>query len=277
MILLQSPISSTNGTYISLLGAIGMLILAIGLVVFIVFHQRKVIKYQMQLQKLEEEQQKILLNASIRWQEEERQRIAADLHDDAGPLLATARLYLNENLIHQDPATQLQSIFNAKQIIDDTIQLIRNISHSLMPPTLKNFGLESAVNDLFQKISGSGSINASSRFHDYRIRLKPEQELLIFRVIQELVNNILKHSHSSFLHITQNYYENKFYIRIHHDGRGLTQSDFDKLNKSAMGLGLKNIQSRMRVLHGNIHFEKDLSQTYFKVTLEIPVDFELLN
>ena len=136
---------------ILLLGSAGMLVLAVGLVVFIVFHQRKVIRYQMQLQKMEEEQQKILLNASIRWQEEERQRIAADLHDDAGPLLATARLYLNENLIHQEVSVQLQSIFNAKQIIDDTIQLIRNISHSLMPPTLKNFGLESAVNDLFQK------------------------------------------------------------------------------------------------------------------------------
>ena len=68
-----------------------------------------------------------------------RQRLAADLHDDAGPLLATARLYLNENLVNQDKATQLQSIFQARQIIDDTIQLVRNISHSLMPPTLKNF------------------------------------------------------------------------------------------------------------------------------------------
>jgi signal transduction histidine kinase len=86
--------------------------------------------------------------------------LQADLHDDAGPLLATARLYLNENLVNLDKTTQLQSIYNAKQIIDDTIQLIRNISHSLMPPTLKNFGLESAVNDLFQKISGSGSMNA---------------------------------------------------------------------------------------------------------------------
>jgi signal transduction histidine kinase len=83
-------------------GTLGMLVLAIGLVVFIVFHQRRVIRYQLQLQKMEEEQQKILLNASIRWQEEERQRIAADLHDDAGPLLATARLYLNENLFKQD-------------------------------------------------------------------------------------------------------------------------------------------------------------------------------
>ena len=276
MIFLQSVPNSPGMSNVLFFGTIGMLILAIGLVVFIVFHQRRVIKYQMQLQKMEDEQQKILLNASIRWQEEERQRIAADLHDDAGPLLATARLYLNENLVHQDINTQLQSIYNAKQIIDDTIQLIRNISHSLMPPTLKNFGLESAVNDLFQKISGSGTINASCRFHDYRNRLRPEQELLIFRVIQELVNNILKHSNASFIHITHNYNDSKFFIRIHHDGRGITQADFDKLNKSAAGLGLKNIQSRMRVLQGNINFEKDMSQTYFKVTLEIPVDMDNL-
>jgi two-component system, NarL family, sensor kinase len=276
MILLQSIPGNPGMSEVLFFGTIGMLILAIGLVVFIVFHQRKVIKYQMQLQRMEDEQQKILLNASIRWQEEERQRIAADLHDDAGPLLATARLYLNENLVHQDINTQLQSIYNAKSIIDDTIQLIRNISHSLMPPTLKNFGLESAVNDLFQKISGSGSIHASSRFHDYRRRLQPEQELLVFRMIQELVNNILKHSNASFIHITQNYSDNKFYIRIHHDGRGITQADFEKLNKSAAGLGLKNIQSRMKVLQGNIHFEKDMSQTYFKVTLEVPVDMDSL-
>lgn len=253
------------------IGTLGMLLLAIALVVFIVFHQRKVIKYQMQLQKMEEEQQKILLNASIRWQEEERQRIAADLHDDAGPLLATARLYLNENLLKQDMSTQLQSIYNAKQIIDDTIQLIRNISHSLMPPTLKNFGLESAVNDLFQKISGTGAINASSRFHDYRQRLVPEQELLVFRVVQELINNVLKHSNASFMHITQNIQDGRFYLRLHHDGRGITQDDFQKMNKSSLGLGLKNIQSRIKVLQGNINFEKDISQTYFKITIDIPV------
>jgi signal transduction histidine kinase len=117
-------------------------------------------------------------------------------------------------------------------------------------------------------------IDSTSNSSAARTRLRPEQELLIFRVIQELVNNILKHSNASFIHITQNYNDDKFYIRIHHDGRGITQSDFDKLNKSAMGLGLKNIQSRIRVLQGNINFEKDMSQTYFKVTLEIPVDVE---
>ena len=118
-------------------------------------------------------------------------------------------------------------------------------------------------------------MNASSRFHDYRERLKPETELILFRVIQEFVNNILKHSNSSFIHLTQNTSGNKFFIRMHHDGRGLTQSDFEKLNKSNVGLGLKNIQSRLKVLHGKIFFEKDMSQTYYKVTIEILKDEEM--
>lgn len=261
-----------SASTVLLLGTAGMVVLVVSIILFIIMHQRRVLRFQNKIAHMEQEQQRILLNASIKLQEEERQRLAADLHDDAGPLLATARLYLNENLVNQDKATQLQAIFQARQIIDDTIQLVRNISHSLMPPTLKNFGLESAVNDLFQKISGSGTINASSRFHEYKERLKEEKELIIFRVVQELINNILKHSNSSFIHLTQNVHADKFYLRIHHDGRGIVQSDFDKLNKSNVGLGLKNITSRMRLVQGSINFEKDISQTYYKVTIELPKD-----
>lgn len=255
-------------------GTFGMLLLTIALIVFIIFHQRRVIRYQIKMQQMEAEQQKVLLRASIKLQEEERQRIAADLHDDAGPLLATARLYLTENLVNQDKAQQLQSIFSAKQIIDETIQLIRNISHSLMPPTLKNFGLESAVNDFFQKINGSGSLNVNCRFHDYKVRLRAEKELIVFRVIQELINNILKHSNSSFIHLTQHKGEENMLIRLHHDGRGLTQEDFVRLSKSNVGLGLKNIQSRLKVIHGEILYEEDTAQSFYKVTIDIPRDPE---
>lgn len=273
MIFLQATTGAPPGSnYIMLLGTLGMISLTLGIVFFVIFHQRKVTRFNAELKKLEEDKQQILLNASIKFQEEERNRIAADLHDDVGPLLATARLYLNENMINQEPASQLQSIFSAKQIIDDAIQLIRNISHSMMPPTLKNFGLESAMSDLFQKINGSGSLNASVRFHDYRTRLKLEQELLIFRIIQELVNNIIKHSNAGFIHLTQNATATHSYLRLHHDGHGIIQSEFDKLNQVGTGLGLKNIASRIKVLNGRIFFEIDPSHTYFKVTIEIPKD-----
>ena len=269
MFFLQAT-SNSDVSKLMFIGSVGMITLAIGIIVFVVMHQRKVIRYHIQMKKLEAEKQQMFLNASIRFQEEERQRIAADLHDDAGPLLATARLYLNENLVNQEKAQQLQSIFSAKQILDDAILLIRNISHSLMPPTLRNFGLESASTDLFQKINGSGSLNASARFHDYRERLNVEQELLIFRIIQELINNVIKHSNAGFIHLTQNATPTHLYIRLHHDGKGIVQAEFDKLNQVSQGLGLKNIASRINVLNGRIFFELDNSHTYYKVTLEVP-------
>lgn len=271
MIFLQATTGAGSGSnYIMLLGTLGMVSLTLGIVFFVIFHQRKVTRFNMDLKKLEEDKQQALLNASIKFQEEERNRIAADLHDDVGPLLATARLYLNENIINQEPAAQLQSIFSAKQIIDDAIQLIRNISHSMMPPTLKNFGLESALSDLFQKINGSGNLNASVRFHDYRTRIKLEQELHIFRVVQELVNNIMKHSNAGFIHLTQNANATHSYFRLHHDGQGIIQTEFDRLNHTSGGLGLKNIASRVKVLNGRILFEIDPSHTYYKVTIEVP-------
>jgi two-component system, NarL family, sensor kinase len=276
MIFLQAATSTASGfNYIMLFGTLAMLSLTLGIVFFVIFHQRKVTRFNAELKKMEDEKQQALLNASIKFQEEERNRIAADLHDDVGPLLATARLYLNENIIHQEPASQLQSVFSAKQIIDDAIQLIRNISHSMMPPTLKNFGLESAMSDLFQKINGSGTLNASVRFHDYRTRLKLDQELLIFRIVQELINNIIKHSNAGFIHLTQNANATHSYFRLHHDGKGLLQEDFERLSHTSSGLGLKNITSRVRVLNGRIFFEIDPSHTYYKVTIEIPKDATL--
>jgi two-component system, NarL family, sensor kinase len=273
MFLLQAANNSNSQMYTVLfMGTLGMLVLTVGLVMFIIFHQRRVIRYQLRLQEIEQEQQKILLKASIESQEEERQRIAADLHDDAGPLLATARLYLNDNLVQQDKETQRESIALTREIIDDAIQLIRGISHSLMPPTLKNFGLESAVNDIFHKLNGSGSLEASSQFYDYDDRLNTEKELNVFRVIQELINNILKHSHPSFIRLSQTKKGNTFVLWMEHDGKGLVQSDFERLNKSKSGLGLKNISSRMKVAQGTIYFEKDPSEAHYKVTLEVPGD-----
>jgi two-component system, NarL family, sensor kinase len=260
------------GGRMMMIGTTVMVLLGIAIVLFAVMHQRKVNKLNDDIERIEEEKRVALLKASIQFQEEERQRISSDLHDDAGPLLATVRLYLNDNLVNQERAQQIQSIFSAKQIIDEAITLIRNISHKLMPPTLKNFGLESATSDLFQKINGSGVIKATSRFHEYKDRLTSESEMLAFRVVQELVNNIIKHSNAGFIHLTQNINGDNLFLRIHHDGKGLLQPEFERLSYVGKGLGLKNINSRMKVLNGKITFEIDESLTYYKVTVEMPKD-----
>jgi two-component system, NarL family, sensor kinase len=270
MFFLQSLFDTGISGKSLLFGTGVMIIFALLLIVLVAFHQKRIVNFHKKLARIEEERQTAMLKASIQFQEEERQNIASDLHDDAGPLLATVRLYLNDNFVNQDKAQQIQAIYSAKQIIDEAIGLIRNISHGLMPPTLKNFGLESATNDLFQKVNGSGVIKTSARFHDYKERLTPEQEMLAFRVIQELVNNIIKHSNAGFIHLTENVSNQTYFIRIHHDGKGIIQTEFDKLAYTGKGLGLKNISSRMKVLQGKISFDIDESQTYYKITIEIP-------
>jgi two-component system, NarL family, sensor kinase len=247
-----------------------MLTLTFVLIGFLIYYQRNIYRVNKKVKRLKEDKEASMIRASIKFQEDERNRIAADLHDDAGPLLATIRLYLNEGLIHKEKSAQLQSILSARQIVDDTIGLIRNISHSLMPPTLKNFGLESAATNLYEKINESGKIAATARFNDYEKRMEAEREMLAFRVIQELVNNIIKHSNAGFIHLVQNRISDIIYIIIQHDGKGIVQSEFDKLLFESEGLGLKNIENRMRVLGGRVKFEVGKDDGVYKITMSIP-------
>ncbi len=238
---------------------------------FVVYYQRNVIKANENLRRMEADKRASLIRASIKFQEDERNRIAADLHDDAGPLLATIRLYLNETMLTKNKADLHKSILSARQIVDDTIALIRNISHSLLPPTLKNFGLDSGVANLYQKINNSGKIATTVTFNDYDERLSPERELLCFRVIQEVVNNVIKHSYVSFIHLIQTRIGENIYIIIQHDGKGIVQSEFDKLLFESKGLGLKNIENRMHVLGGRISFEVGKDDKVYKTTIEVPM------
>ncbi|MCX8020758.1 MAG: hypothetical protein N2747_09720 [Chitinophagaceae bacterium] len=135
--------------------------------------------------------------------------------------------------------------------------------------------MKSAIRELFKKISGSGIVKASYRFHEYRERLAIEKELILFRIIQELINNILKHSGASFIHLIHNIHGPLFFMQIHHDGMGIVQADFDRLNISNTGLCLKNITTRISLQNGKIIFEKDILQMYYKVYIEIPVNYEI--
>lgn len=253
-----------------LTGPVALLLLAAALVFVFIFYQRRVKKFNVQLMALEKKQQQLLLDASLRYQEEERKRLSANLHDDAGPLLATARLYLNDQLLEQDKNTQAQTISMARSILDEAIDLVRSISHDLIPPTLRNFGLHSAINDLVKKINGAGVVIATANFTSYEKRYSEEKEMIIYRIVLELLNNVLKHSQATFIDIEQLWHQRQYRLLISHDGEGLTQQNFERLKSQPEGMGLKNIAGRIRLLEGSIQFEKESNKEIYAIKISIP-------
>ena len=249
---------------------IALLLLVAVLLFVLLFYQRRIRSVNAKLLALEKKQQQLLLDASLRYQEEERKKLSANLHDDAGPLLATARLYLNDQLLEQDKATQAQTIAMTRSILDEAIGLVRSISHDLIPPTLKNFGLHSAIHDLVKKINGAGVVTASASFVTHEKRYSEEKEMIIYRIVLELLNNILKHSNASFIDVEQVWHQQQYRLLISHDGDGLTQEIFERLNTEREGMGLKNIAGRIRLLEGSIHFEKEPGKNIYAIKIVIP-------
>lgn len=240
---------------------LALLLLAVALLTLLFFHRIRVRNFNTQL---------LLLEASIRYQEEERKKLSANLHDDAGPLLATARLYLNDQLLQQDRESQAQTIATARSIIDEAIELVRSISHEQLPPTLKNFGLHSAIKDLVRKIDGAGVVSATVQFNPFEKRYTEDKEMMIYRIVLELLNNILKHSRASFIDIEQRWHHDRYLLLLLHDGKGLTQPTFDELSHQSGGIGLKNIAGRIRLLQGSIHFAKEANKDVYSIKISIP-------
>ncbi len=262
----------TNISGLMIIVTLVMLIMAVSIVFFILFHQRRVIKYQLNLQKLREGQQKLLLRAAIESEEKERKRIAGDLHDEVGASLATVRLYLMQSGKEASLERVNATTANAKQILDDIIQKVRQISHQLSPETLKEFGLQEALGNLAAKVTASGAIAMECRTEGAIPRLSPDKELAVFRIAQELLNNTLKHAGATHISLTIRARAESLKFLMQDDGRGFDQQSFETLKSSPNGLGLKNIQSRVNILNASINFgERKEGQQGTRMVLEIPI------
>src|ERR1051326_8223352 len=145
-----------NITSILIAGTIVMLLLVFVIIFFVIIHQRKVIKYQLELKQINEEQQKKLIQAAVQSEEAERKRISAELHDDVGALLSTVKLYLNQiqpgDLKDENKVGALR---DSKELLNDTVQTVRNLSSNLQPATIKDFGLLSTLQNFCDKLNNS--------------------------------------------------------------------------------------------------------------------------
>lgn len=259
-----------NTVTIVILGVSAMLLMAMGVIMFVVLYQRRVIQSQIEIERINREKQQEMMNASIQSEEQERMRIAAELHDDIAPTLASVKLYLSAALLKENETDRDGFMLQSKTLLDESLQKIRDIAHKLQPSTLYYLGLQVSLQALADMINNSGGLEVTYTAKHPLPRFHENTELSLYRVTQELINNIIKHAHAHLVAIETSIADGQVYLTISHNGTGITQQLYEELVYKKGAIGLKNIVTRLKSIEGAIHFEQ-VSVSLFTITIQAPI------
>jgi two-component system NarL family sensor kinase len=258
-----------NITYLVIVGIAVMLLMVVSILLAVIYNQRKKNQHRMTLDKLREQQQNQLIEAAVRSEEMERHRIAETLHDEVGAILSSAKLHLlgikSEVLDNKDQRLHEKG----KELLNDVIQKVRGISHNLHSNILKEFGLNEAIRHFIKKITEGTVIKATTDLDDDYKTQNADDDISMYRIVQELVNNILKYANASECKLSSTLEGNELDLVIFHNGNGLTQEQFEEMRYQKEGLGLKNIQNRIILLKGTIQFER--ANDGYRIRIHVPV------
>jgi len=246
-------------------------IIALGLLVITLFllYSRYLLKQKNKYQSQVNKQQTVLFNAVVSAQDNERKRIAQDIHDSLGSVLSAAKLNLSglEDDKSRFTNAQKEKYETALGLLDDASSELRNISHNLMPATLLKLGLIAALQNLFDKISVTG-VHINFTAHEVKDRLEEAIEISIYRIILELVNNVVKHAGATDVTVQLIKYPSYINITVEDNGRGFI---YDQTAAGTKGMGLNSISSRVEYLKGTMDI--DLGKgTGTTVMIDIPLD-----
>lgn len=211
-------------------------------------------KYRLKVKGEQEKRliQKEAYTAVVNAEEVERKRIAMELHDGLGQLLSAARLNVSvlEDVANEDDK---QVVENAELLIDQAITDLRNISHNLMPSALIRLGLIPALNDMAAKINSSKQINMMVSAEGISQRLPESFEIALYRVVQEAVNNILKHAGATVIQVNLAKEDDILKLEISDNGKGMPEN----AEKNSKGIGWEDIRSRVSLFNGNMKLYSD--------------------
>ena len=232
------------------------LLMAMVLVLFFYFSRKKIIQKEIEKKNMEISYQKELLHSILVTQEEERKRIAQDLHDAISSKLNIVSL--NSHLLTAKDLSKTEIEEISTNIINLTTKALdssRRIAHDLLPPVLEKFGLHAGIEELCFEINSAKSIEIEYKNNVHFDEADIFKHLHVFRIIQELFNNSIKHGKSTKITLSFEEKNGFVYCMFSDNGKG-----FDlKKTENQKGLGMKNIESRVSFLGGdiNIHSEID--------------------
>jgi two-component system, NarL family, sensor kinase len=230
-----------------LFGGLAMVVLA--LFVLIYLRQRaakeKIIAAQ-KIRQLEDEKKMMGVKLLVEGQEEERKRIATELHDGLGVLLSATKMQIA--LLSDKNPEHKEMVDKAARMLEQASGDVRKISHNMMPGLLTKLGFFEAVEDLFENIADSGEMNAVCSITGEQDRLAENKEIMLYRIVQEMVNNSLKHAKAGNIDLQISVLTGLLDLKYSDDGKGF---DFNQKLESD-SIGLKSIQSRVDFLNGKL-------------------------
>lgn len=239
---------------IILIAILVLLLMAVALVLFFFFSRKKIIAAELEKANLALSYQKDLLHSTIETQEEERKRIAQDLHDAISAKLNVVSLSTNVlidgKLAKEEQAHTLQHILS---VTTKTLESSRRLAHNLLPPILENFGLQAAIEELCDEFISSKKVKVNYEIK-YKDLLSKSNELHIFRIIQELLNNSVRHGKAENIRLKINETNEQLDLEYSDDGKGF---DIKSVNKNK-GIGLRNIESRVEILDGKLSYYSEI-------------------
>lgn len=197
------------------------------------------------------------MHAMIEGQEAERERVAKDLHDSLGGLLSTVKLQFDSLENKLEDVTNFKNYQNANRLLDTACQEVRDIARNMQPSSLLNLGLVAAVGDLINRIDDPDQRTIDFQHYGLENKLENTVALTVYRLVQELLNNSIKHSQAKEILIQLTRKENEFIIMVEDDGVGFDVEGVEK------GMGTENILSRVNYLKGDlsVHSEKEKGTT----------------
>ncbi len=228
-------------------GILIMIALALVVLIYSGRAQHKILTQRMQAQAAEIRHQQELVQRNLATQEEERKRIAGNLHDDIGSKLGVLHLAFHRLRRSENHTGQYAALYEEIDgLIAATLETTRRISHELLPPTLEDFGILEALEELCEGIRKTGSVKIDLRYNLSRTELgNVTTELNLFRIVQELCSNTLKYAEAGRIGIRLTRTPEGKSLHYEDDGRG-----FDPQALLNRGLGMKNLESRARIING---------------------------
>lgn len=263
----QSQLKQKN-TLNNLFGGSALAAVIIGLLSFRNYRNRKKVD-ELRIAELEAEKQLAATEAVLKGEEQERTRLAKDLHDGLGGMLSGIKYSFNTmkgNLVMTP--NNAQAFERSMDMLDSSIKEMRRVAHNMMPEALVKFGLDAALKDFCNDINQSGALQVSYESIGLQgLVLSQSTSITIYRIVQELLNNTMKHAEAKTAIVQLSNVDNQLAVTVEDDGKGF---DTAVINQENRGIGWSNIRNRTNLLNGKVIVEAEPGKGT-TVNIEIPL------